>query len=119
MPSSAIAEANKEVRKATNEQLLKHGPYKRYSPRLWAEIGQYASHHSVAAAAHYFSKKLAQHVSETTVRSLRSTYVEGVNRKKPVELDEDDGNILSLCPSGSEGDQFFLAQNWMRRYHYT
>ena len=96
MPSPAIAEANKEVRKATNEQPSKRGPYKRYSPRLRAEIGQYASHHGVAAAARYFSKKLEQRVSETTVRSLRSAYVEGVNRKRPVELDEDDGDILSL-----------------------
>ena len=94
MPSPAIAEASKEVHKAT-EQLSKHRPYKRYSPRLRAEIGQYASHHRVAAAR-YFFKKLEQRVSESTVRSLRSSYVEGVNWKRPVELDENDGDILSL-----------------------
>ena len=48
IPSPAIAEANKEVRKATNEKPSKRGSYKRYSPHLRAEIGQYASHHGVA-----------------------------------------------------------------------
>ena len=96
IPSPAITEANKEVRKATNEQPSKCGHYKRYSPRLRAEIRQYAIHHGVAAAARYFSKKSEQRLSETTVCSLRSAYVEGVNRKRPVELDEDDGNILYL-----------------------
>ena len=74
MPSPAIAEANKEVRKATNEQPLKRGPYKRYTPHLRAEIGQYASHHGAAAAAHYLLKKLEQRVSETTVCSLRRNH---------------------------------------------
>ena len=64
MPSPAIDEANKEVRKVTNEQLSKCRPYKHYSPRLRTEIGQYASHHGIAAAARYFLKKLKQCVSE-------------------------------------------------------
>ena len=85
-----------EVCKATNEQPSKCGPSKRYSLRLRAEIGEYASHHGVVAIAHYFSKKLEQPVSETTVHSLRSAYVEGVSRKRPVELDEDYRDVLSL-----------------------
>ena len=41
--------------------------YKRYSASVRAEIGRYASHHGVAAAARYFSKKLDSYVSEATV----------------------------------------------------
>lgn len=33
---------------------------------------------------------------ETTVRSIRSAYVEGVSRKRTVKLDEDDGDIAAL-----------------------
>ena len=67
MPSSAIAQANTEVQKAIDsEKPRKRGPYKRYSSTLRAEIGKYASHHGVAAAARYFSRKCEKSVSETT-----------------------------------------------------
>ena len=75
---TAIAQANHEVQKATGSKKKKLGPYKRYSASVQAAVGKYASQHGVAAAARYFSSKLGENVSETTVRSIRSAYVEGV-----------------------------------------
>ena len=43
IPSEAIAQANKEVHKATSSK-KKRGPYIKYSTELWAEIGKYATH---------------------------------------------------------------------------
>ena len=62
VPSQAMAEANRDVHEATSKK--NRGSYKRYSASVRAEIGRYAIHHGVAAAAPYFSKK---HVSEATV----------------------------------------------------
>ena len=56
VPSQAMAEANREVQEATSKK--KRGPYKRYSSSVRAEIGRYASHHGVAAAARYFQRSL-------------------------------------------------------------
>ena len=69
IPAQAIAEANHEVQEATSigSKKTERGPYKQYSTSVRAEIGKYASHHGVAAAARYFSKKLNCRVSETTL----------------------------------------------------
>ena len=58
VPSQAIAEANRAIQATIK---AKRGAYKRYSANAHAEIGRYASHHGVAAAARYFSKKLDSH----------------------------------------------------------
>ena len=80
IPAQAIAEVNREVQEATSisSKKTERGPYKQYSASVRAEIGKYASHHGVAAAAQYFSKKLNCRVSKTTVRSIRSSYTKGV-----------------------------------------
>ena len=44
----------------------------------------------MAAASRHFSRKLSKGVSETTVSSIRSAYREGVKRKRPVEVDEEE-----------------------------
>ena len=88
IPSSVTAQANMEVQKTISSEKQKREPYQRYSSRIRAEIGMYASHHGVAAAARYYSRKLERCVSETTVRLLRITYADGVKRKRTVELDE-------------------------------
>ena len=74
MPSQAIAQANREVQEAIQSDKGKRGPYKKYSPTVRAEIGKYAYHHGVAAAARFFSRRLDKKVSETTVRSIKSAY---------------------------------------------
>ena len=109
MPSSAIAQANTEVQKAIDsEKPRKRGPYKRYSSTIRAEIGKYASHHGVAAAARYFSRKCEKSVSETTVRSIRSAYLQG-RRKRTAELDEEDAEIIAL-PLQKRGRPVLLGQ---------
>ncbi len=57
-PSSAIAEANREIQEATSET-KKWGPYMGYSATVRAEIGKHASRHGVAAGM----PQLAMHVS--------------------------------------------------------
>ena len=68
----AIAQANKEVQKATNSEKQKRGPYTMYSAEVRAEIGEHATHHGVAATARRFSRRLAKTVSESTVRSIKA-----------------------------------------------
>ena len=97
IPATAIAQANKEVQRATSSKKQKRGPFKKYSPCLRAEIGKYASHHGVAIALHHFPYKLSKGVSEMTVRSIRSAYREGVKRKRPVEVHEEE-DVITLPP---------------------
>ena len=97
IPAAAIAQANKEVQRATSSEKQKRGPYKKYSARLRAEIGKYASHHGVAAASRHFPRKISKGVSETTVRSIRFAYRDGVKRKRPVEVDEEE-DVVALPP---------------------
>ena len=59
-------------------------------------MGKYTSHHGPRATARHFSRKLGENVSESTIRSIRSAYLEGINRKRPVELDEEEGEIVAL-----------------------
>ena len=97
IPAAAIAQTNKEVQRATSSEKQKRGPFKKYSACLRAEIGKYASHHGVAAASRHFSRKLSKGVNEMTVRSIRSAYQEGVKRKRPVEVDEEE-DVVALPP---------------------
>ena len=110
VPSAAIAQANREVQKAvTSSDKQKRGPYTKFSAGLRAEIGKYSSYHGVAAASRHFSRKLSKRVSETTVRSIRSAYLEGIKRKRPVELDEEDEDIVAL-PRKKRGRPVLLGQ---------
>ena len=53
MPEQAKAEVNHVVQEANsiNSKRTEHGPYKGYSTSVCDEIGKYASHHGVDAAA--------------------------------------------------------------------
>ena len=105
--AQAIAEANREVQEATSigSKRTERGSYKRYSASVRAEIGKYASNHGVAAAARYFSKKLNCRVSETTVRSIRSSYAEGVRKRRA----KDEEDIVAL-PLRKRGRPLLLGQ---------
>ena len=107
IPAQAIAEANREVQEATSigSKRTERGPYKQYSASVRAKIGKHASHHGVAAAARYFSKKLNCHVSKTTVQSTRSSYTEGVWKQRV----KDEGDIVAL-PLRKCGRPLLLGQ---------
>ena len=109
IPSEAIEQANKEVQKATSSKKKKRGPYIKYSAELRAEIGEYATHHGVAATSSRFSQTLGKTVSESTVRSIKAAYLEGVKRKRPVELDEEEEDSIAL-PLRKRGRPFLLGQ---------
>ena len=106
VPSQAIAQANKEVEALRENKKVKRGQYKRYSATDCAEIGKYACHHGVAAAARFFSRKLDKRVSESTVQSIKNAYVEGLRQKRGAE---DRGDITAL-PLKKRGRRVLVGQ---------
>ena len=56
----------------------------RYSPKLRAEIGKYASTHGVQAASNHFSWKLSKNIPKPTVRSISKAYMESLRQKRKV-----------------------------------
>ena len=106
LPSQAIAQANLEVQAAQMEK-KRRGPYKRYSPSVRAAIGKYACNNGVSAAAHFYSRKLNSIVSETTVRSIKSAYVEGLRENR---REDGVGEITSL-PTKPQGRPLLLGKD--------
>ena len=51
IPAATIAVANREEVTSVGSKRTEHGPYKRYSASVGAEIGKYASYHGVTASA--------------------------------------------------------------------
>ena len=78
LPPRAIAQANAEVRKSLDDgkQVKARGSYHRYSPKMRAAIGKYASTNGVSAALRFFSGKLKHHVSTSQVLSIKKSYTE-------------------------------------------
>ena len=79
IPPAAIAEANRLVQEAAHQSSAesmsrKRRPYKTYHPADRLKIAEYACDHGVAAAARFFSIKLKDKISESTVRSIRDSY---------------------------------------------
>ena len=107
IPSPAIAAANREIRKVSEEQ-KKRGQYIKYSPNIHAEIGKYATLHGVAAAARVFSAKMKQRVSETTVRSIKDAYTVEIKRKRASQESVRD---VSSLPSKKRGRPLLLGQD--------
>ena len=114
--SRAINEANILVEKEMNTTgKKKRGPYKklvkqisdqfslhvicRYSPETRAEIGKYACQNGITRTARYFSRKLKENVSESTVQSIRKTYLEELRKRRRYE-DEEDLDILRCKKRG-------------------
>ena len=67
---------------------------------------KYSAYHGVAAAACFFSRKVNQRVSETTVHSIRKAYIESVRKQRGLENEEiqdlprglrDDTRHLGIC----------------------
>ena len=105
IPTQAIAQANEQVQEAIHTEKEIRGPYKKYSPTVQAEMGKYACHRGMAAAACFFSRRLEKKVSESTVRSIKSAYVEGVRQKKA-----DDGGDITVLRLKKCGRPVLLGQ---------
>ena len=102
--SAAILQANKEVRNASASASEKtRGHYKKFSDELRAEIGKYASYHGVAAATCHFTMKLKNKVSESTVRSIRKSYLLEVKWKGV-------GNDIAVLPQKKRGRPLLLGE---------
>ena len=70
-------------------------------------MGEYTSHHGVAAAARFFTRKLGHQVSETTVHSMKKAYLQEMKRKR---ANEEDDNI-ALLPHQKRGRPLLLGEN--------
>ena len=106
--AQAIAQANKEVEEAMIQSVKgKRGLYKRYTPKERAEIGKYVCHHGATEAARVFSRKLGVRLSESTARSIKKDYVEGLRQKRRAE---DDGEVATLSLKKC-GRPFLLGQD--------
>ena len=84
LPPRAIARANAEVRRSLDEgnSMKARRSYHRYSPKVRAAIGKYASTNGVSAASRFFSGKLKHHVSTSTVLSIKKSYMEERKRRE-------------------------------------
>ncbi len=111
IPTQAIAEANKEVQKAIRNAEGKRGVYQKYSPTVCSGIGKYACQHGAAAAAHYFSRKLKNKVSESTVKSINQAYM-GELRKG---ARTDDGGEIAALPVKKRGRKALLSEDLDRK----
>ena len=118
VPSQAIYMANKEVQAVIDKEKKQRGPYKKYTPKQRAEIGKYAYHHGITAAAKHFSTKLKTKISENTVASMKKDYLEALRQKRTAQ---DEGDVTELPPKkrgrpvllGSELDT--LVQTYLRK----
>ena len=73
-----------------------------------AAIGKYACVNGVAAASHYFSRKLKKNVNETTVRFIKLRYLEEVKRKRALEEDEE--TQVTTVPMKKRGRPLLIGE---------
>ena len=66
----------------------------RFRPKDRADIGRYACHHGITAAARFYSQKLSTKVSTSTVQSIKKQYLEGMKKKRA----QDEHNVVTLPP---------------------
>ena len=71
----------------------------RYGPDVRANVGKYACENGIAQAARYFSKKLGENVSESTVHSIKKVYVEELRKRRRSE-DTSDVDVFPLKKRG-------------------
>lgn len=89
------------------------GSCSRYSSAFCAEIGCYAEVHGTSAASRYFTQKLGETISKSSVQSIKTAYVK---EKKKI-----DGNptILTVNKRGRPlllGDAADTDQNSLLQY---
>ena len=86
---AAIREVNKEVAKVMEAaECRKRKSYKKISDSLRAQIGRYALENGNAAAVRHFSKEFETSLSESTVRSLKKSYISARDalKRKPCQV---------------------------------
>ena len=79
--STAIERANEEVR-TQKKKSNKRGTYQKYSEELRAKIALYAVRHGVPAAVRYSSRELRINITESTIRSFKSAYIEELKSQR-------------------------------------
>ncbi|CAC5413807.1 unnamed protein product [Mytilus coruscus] len=90
----------------------KRGDYNNYDDETRAKIARYAVDNGVARASRKFTSDLGRKVSETTIRSMRDTYVK-LKKKVGTEL-----VTLPHSPHGNPlllGDLDTKVQDWIRK----
>ena len=112
IPPAAIAEANRLVQEAAQQSSAKststkRRPYKTYHPADRLKIAKYACDHGVAAAARFFSKKLKDTISESTVRSIRDSYKRELKAGKRSRDDDSDEELSTK----KRGRPFLLGKD--------
>jgi hypothetical protein len=70
-------------------------------------MGRYTSLHGVAAAARFFTRKFDHQVSETTLHSVKKTYLQEVTRKRAIEDDES----VDVLPHQKRGRPVLLGKS--------
>ena len=105
----AIRAANKEV---MDMEITEHGkrkPYKKINDSLRAKIAQYAIQNGNAAAVRKFSKEFDTPLNESTVRSLKKSYVtaQEARKRKTGEVDI----VLESLPPKKRGRPLLLSDN--------
>ena len=109
IPPSAIREANKEVVMAVEAtEGRKRKPYKKISDSLRAQIGRYALENGNAAAVRRFTKEFDTSLSESTVRSLKKSYISARDAKK--QKSDEDVTLESLPPK-KRGRPLLLSES--------
>ena len=108
IPTQAIAQANREVENAMESTTGgKRGSYTKYSATQCSDIARYACQHGAAAAARYFSKKLAKQVSESTVKSIKKAYIEELRKRAWT----DEGEDVTSLPRKKRGRKLLLGED--------
>ena len=118
IPPAAIAEANRLVQEAAQQSSAKststkRRPYKTYHPADRLKIAKYACDHGVAAAARFFSKKLKDTISESTVRSIRDSYKRELKAgKRSRDDDSDDSDVPCESRERIDHNQIFVCTKY-------
>ena len=71
-----VKRANEEVKRVIEQKSGRRAKYNDYTPLQRANIGKYTVEHGPTRASHYFTKVLEKDVPESTVRRLKTEYLQ-------------------------------------------
>ena len=109
IPSSAIALANEEIRRAVavaqdlSQSHRRH--YNKYTLKEKATIGKFALEHGVLSAKRKFSRQLGQSINESTVRSFKNKFSKERSRRRAAGEDSD----IEELPEKKRGRKLLLG----------
>ena len=99
---------NEIVEKALNET-GKRGKYNKYSPEDHAKIGKYAAENGASKAARHYSKVMGFTINESTVRKMKSDYLEKLKAVSRASGHDVVPSITSL-PNKHQGRPLLLGE---------